>query len=304
MDTASPRHGHPPSGGFPLPGPGPGTCRVCCGPAPAGRSACFACRQVAHRLGAELAPVVAVRRCERLGWLYTVLLGYKESVVPEARRHFGTVVHDLLDTFLSRHAACLTAVAGGRPDVVLPVPSTARPDGSPLQAVAGISDLVAHRLERALWHPALLARGGAPVGHMRPHPEAFVAPGSAQDLLAGRRVVLLDDLYVSGARAQSAAAAVRRVGARSIVVLALGRLLRPDRSALHAAYLRCEAVAAEPERCGRCVQVAAPTEVRTPVSSSDARQSAAATSASRARAEGLATRGGPASPKKWAGPMY
>jgi hypothetical protein len=49
-------------------------------------------------------------------------------------------------------------------------------------------------------------------------------------------VLLLDDTYVSGARSQSAAAALQRAGARTVIG-PLGRVLRPDRIALHAEFL-------------------------------------------------------------------
>ena len=56
--------------------------------------------------------------------------------------------------------------------------------------------------------------------------------------VAGARVLLLDDTYVSGARAQSAAAALARAGARCTLIAPLGRVLRPGRIALHAEFLR------------------------------------------------------------------
>ena len=55
-------------------------------------------------------------------------------------------------------------------------------------------------------------------------------------LVRGARVLLLDDTYVSGARSQSAAAALRLAGAVPVIV-PLGRVLRPDRIARHAAFL-------------------------------------------------------------------
>ena len=56
--------------------------------------------------------------------------------------------------------------------------------------------------------------------------------------VAGHGCSLLDDTYVSGARSQSAAAALQRAGARPTVIGPLGRVLRPDRVALHADFLR------------------------------------------------------------------
>jgi hypothetical protein len=48
---------------------------------------------------------------------------------------------------------------------------------------------------------------------------------------------LLDDTYVSGSRAQSAAASLGHAGARSTLIVPLGRVLRPDRVPSHAEYV-------------------------------------------------------------------
>jgi hypothetical protein len=226
---------------------------------------CFACRVVGRRLGLPLAPVFPVRLCPLPSPLYTVLVGYKESPASEARRRFGPMVHALFAGFLSPHARCLAAAVGGPCEVVLPVPSTARPSGSPLAGVDGLASACARLGD---WSPGLLARAEAPVGHMRPDLRAFAVPPARSPDVAGRRALLLDDTYVSGARAQSAAAALRRAGARSVVVVAAGRVLRPARSAEHAAFLVRHRLGGHdglaprivPDFCCRCVQTGAPTE--------------------------------------------
>ncbi len=190
------------------------------------------------RLGLPLVPVVAVRLCPLPGALYTVLMGYKESPVAEARRRFAPMVRQLLDGFLAAHAGCVAAAAGGSVDLVLPVPSTARPSGAPLAAVEGLGRTIEERLSGARWWPAALVRAHAPVRHMQPDVTAYAVPASAAPLVAGRRILLVDDTYVSGARSQSAAGALRARGARAVVIVALGRVLRPARSALHADFLR------------------------------------------------------------------
>jgi hypothetical protein len=94
---------------------------------------------------------------------------------------------------------------------------------------------------------------------MRPDGAAFVVPHHRRGEIARRRVLLLDDTYVSGARAQSAAAALRLAGATAVLIVTLGRTLRPDRSALHEAFTERLRTAGAP--CGRCVlQTGAPTE--------------------------------------------
>ncbi len=244
-----------------MPAPGPGVCLVCCGPATRGSALCFACRKVAQRLGAPLAPVVPVRLCPLPGPLYAVLMGYKEARVGEARRRFTPMVRALLDAFLAAHAPCLAVAAGGPFDLVLPVPSTARPSGAPLAGVNGLDEDVGQRIEGARWSPRTLLRDLAPVGHMRPDARAFSVAPPEHSRLEGGRCLLLDDTYVSGARSQSAAAALRRAGAQAVVIVALGRVLRPDRVPAHAAFLRRAAHEQRAGRpCARCVQTGAPTE--------------------------------------------
>jgi phosphoribosylpyrophosphate synthetase len=75
---------------------------------------------------------------------------------------------------------------------------------------------------------------------MRPNPEAFAVAAPWRGSLEGARVLLLDDLYVSGSRAQSAAAALRRAGARPVLIVPMGRVIRPATIATHAALLRGE----------------------------------------------------------------
>ena len=206
-----------------------------------GQSVCFACRLVARRLGLPLAPVVPARLCPLPGPLYTVLLGFKESPVAEARLHFCSLVRTLLRAFLLDDGGRLEATVGGPIDVVALVPSTHRPGPAPLARIAGLVDDVAGVWPAARWAPALLRRtglldGSPSVGHMRPDPAAFTVSPPDQAALRGTRVLLLDDTYVSGARSQSAAAALQRAGARTVIG-PLGRVLRPDRIALHADFL-------------------------------------------------------------------
>ena len=210
-----------------------------------------------------LAPVLPMQMCPLPGPLYTVLMGYKEAPVAEARARFGPIVRSLAARFLGAHADCVAALAGGPPHFVLPVPSTARPGGAPIARVPGLAADVESALPGVRW-TGLLCRTREPVGHMHPSAHAFAVPPTLRTRVAGRRLVLLDDTYVSGARSQSAAAVLRRAGAASVVVVALGRVLRPDRVLAHATFLsqhHSDPLFAGPNGpCSRCVQRAARTE--------------------------------------------
>jgi hypothetical protein len=89
----------------------------------------------------------------------------------------------------------------------------------------------------ARWEPDVLRRAAGSIGHMRPNPDAFAVPSTCRTTVAGARMLLLDDVYVSGSRAQSAATTLRRAGASSVLIVPLGRVIRPTMIAAHAAFL-------------------------------------------------------------------
>jgi hypothetical protein len=173
-----------------------------------------------------------------------LLLGYKESPVDEERQHLGAMVCALVHEALDFAASGAVAAAGGGVDLVVPVPSTSRPGVPPLARVPGLERVIADALPEVRWEPTLLCRSGAenapeapPLAHLRPHASGFVVDPNRVKVVA-RRVLLLEDTYVSGARAQSAAAALRVAGVHAVVIVPLGRVLRPDQVPLHASFLR------------------------------------------------------------------
>jgi hypothetical protein len=193
---------------------------------------------VAFRLGLPLAPVLPAHLCPVPGPLYTVLMGYKESPVDEARRRFTPMVLRLFADFFVTHRRCLAAATADGVDLVLPVPSSARPGRTPLEAAEGLGDLSVSSVgPGATWVPRVLQRAEGRIGHMQPNARAFAVPDPWRATVRGARAVLVDDTYVSGARAQSAAATLRRAGARSVLVVPLGRVIRPERFAAHAAFM-------------------------------------------------------------------
>ena len=214
---------------------------------------CFACRTLVHRLKLPLAPVLPASLCPLPGPLYTVLMGYKESPVREVRQQFARRVGDLFSVFLTDHRACVEAASGGRVELVLPVPSSSRPGRAPLERAGGLAALAVSALGcQARWLPPALQRAAGDIGHMRPNVAAFVVPPMARAAVQGARVVLLDDTYVSGSRSQSAAAALRLAGAREVVIVPLGRVLRPERFGAHAAFVAQSAGGVNGHRA-RCV---------------------------------------------------
>ncbi len=206
-----------------LPSPPPAddgpACRVCRRGVAAGHGLCFCCRRVAGQLGLPLVPVVAL--CEyRVGdRTHQLLRGYKDAPVAEAR------------------AACRRRLAAelggavaqpdrpplgrlGRWDLVAAVPSSHRPGPAPVEA------LIESVPSLAAVHRRLLGRGPAVVDHLVADRKGFaLLAGTGPDVGRDRRVLLVDDTTTTGARAQSAAAALRLSGGEVAGVLVLGRAL-------------------------------------------------------------------------------
>jgi hypothetical protein len=212
-----------------------------------------------ERLNQALSMVLPVSLCPLPGPLYSVLLGYKEAPVAEVRSRYAGSVGDLFTDFLGHHKWCIFELLQGSPSLVLPVPSTSRPGPAPLDRIPGLCGQVRDALEYPfdgppLWCPEALERSAEPIGHMAAHPAAFEVAAWARPLVARNRIVLLDDTYVSGARAQSAAAALRRAGSSRVLIVPLGRVIRPESVAEHAELLvRSRRSRAAKYRCARCV---------------------------------------------------
>jgi len=64
---------------------------------------------------------------------------------------------------------------------------------------------------------------------------AFTVPSGAKPVLAGRTVLLVDDVYTSGATAGACAKALKRAGAAKVVVLCWARVLQDEIDAPDAA---------------------------------------------------------------------
>ncbi len=167
-----------------------------------------------------------------------MLMGYKESPVDEVRRHYSRCVGGVFTAFLAEHLVCLLTALGGAVDLIVPVPSSSRPDRASLERVEGLPEGAVSVLgPDARWSPSIVQRARGDIGPMRPNARAFAVPAAWRADVHGARVILLDDIYVSGSRAQSAAATLRLSGARTVLIVPLGRVVRPERFATHAAFV-------------------------------------------------------------------
>ncbi|MCC8336625.1 hypothetical protein LMJ38_11855 [Streptomyces sp. R1] len=144
---------------------------------------------------------------------------YKNAEGPQ-QQYFRMGLAAVLWRFLATHEGCIAdgcAVPGF--GIVTTVPSTSGRTEHPLRIM--VSDMVGatRNRYRDLLHPA---PGAAALGRT-------ASPSRYTSLaLWGDDVLLVDDTWTTGNHAQSAAAALKAAGARSVAVVVLGRHLNAD----------------------------------------------------------------------------
>ena len=193
----------------------PPSCDVCRGPVGPRFARCYQCGRhdlLGHGLLADA--VVPISYAIRGTAFADDLWRYKWWRAPAASAQASVLA--LLLAFLADHGACVWRHAGMPPAGRLAVVPTGsgRPDPHPLLRL----------VSPCLRLPAcpLAIRPGRQgrdldLGRFRAGP---IPPGAS--------VLLLDDTWVSGASAQSAAAALKQAGARHVAVVVLGRHVNPD----------------------------------------------------------------------------
>jgi hypothetical protein len=210
--TAPPLYSPPPL--YLPPRPAATDCEVCRGPVRAGFARCYQCAQHDLLGPGLLADVVvpisySVRGTAFAGDLWR----YKWSRSPAASAQASVLA--LLLAFLADHGACVWRHAGMPPPGCLAVvpAGSGRPDPHPLL----------HLVTPCLRLPVcpLAIRPG------RQGRGLDLDRFRADRIPAGASVLLLDDTWVSGASAQSAAAALKQAGARHVAVVVLGRHVNP-----------------------------------------------------------------------------
>ena len=199
-----------------VPPAGRGVCRICRDLIPPGYAHCRHCRAV--RGYADV--VVPISLCIRGSALHAALRGYKDGTQQRVRDLHAHRLAALVDDFLDVHEACVAVAAKTRRfDAITVVPSSSpvrdelRPNLRRLAAELATSTSSRHvRL--------LTATGAAPTtGGF--HHRRYLASSDA----AGQRILLLEDTWVTGSRAQSAAAALQAAGAVAVAVVAMGRFV-------------------------------------------------------------------------------
>lgn len=195
------------------PRPGPGVCSACRTWSDTGLETCSNCGESLAALGAPALQLSVVTLYRKPSQLRDWLTGYKGSAdgTEPADPDCVPPVRALAGRFLLEHGQALALRLGGLDGIVV-VPSTDRVLPHPFSRVLASLDLDVPLLP---W----LVRGPGNLGFRRPVPDGYVASASAEPA----RVLIADDVYTTGARANSAGHALRAAGVTVAGVLILAR---------------------------------------------------------------------------------
>ena len=192
-------------------------CRWCHGLLADRDTMCFNCEENSRALDGVLQPIIPISLYAKPSPMRDWLTFYKDDGDVAADTTAQTAIGTILERFFIENYNWLASLGA---DGAIVVPSTLRPPPHPLAVL-----LQERRsLPFSVMHG--LSRTTATLGHNQPSKEAF----AASEDLRGKRILLLDDVYTSGARAQSAAYALRRIGAEIVALCVIGRRYNPDYS--------------------------------------------------------------------------
>ena len=189
-------------------------CPHCVGLIRDGSARCLNCNENASSLDGVVQDVVVISLYAKPSRLRDWLTFYKSGDESLADALAVAAVAQIFARFFSENTDWL---AGLGADYAVVVPSTLRPPPHPL---AELLRLAPHP---GLGFPGVLRRTAAPLDHNAPNPDAFEVTSN----VAGDRILLIDDVYTSGARAQSAAFRLRAAGAEVVSLCVLGRRYNP-----------------------------------------------------------------------------
>lgn len=204
----------------PMPAPATDVCATChSSKFSSDFTSCFPCNEAGRRLHQICADAVAsVALAPSNEQLARDLYAYKDARLASAvRRPLVVGLAAVLYKWLHHHEDCLAGAAGvtgGSFDILTSVPSTGGRSGRhPL--VTLLTEVVAGSEER---YGELLEVNRTDLGPRDFAPDRFVAMGAVTGT-----VLLVDDSWVTGAKPQAAAAALKAAGAERVAVLTIGR---------------------------------------------------------------------------------
>lgn len=198
-----------------------GICGRCLTFATGGFNYCITCER--HRQGDQFHAdlVVPISYAAKGQQLYRALRGYKSALADQALIQFRATLAAILWRWVAEHERCTARALGiDEFDRVTTVPSS-DPDRDrthPLRDVVRVVDPLGPRFDR------LLDRSGKDVRPREVDPEKY----EPRRDLDGEAILLVEDSWVTGSNAESAAGALAAGGAGPVAVLAIGRVLDLD----------------------------------------------------------------------------
>ncbi|SDQ16372.1 hypothetical protein SAMN04487847_0678 [Microbacterium sp. cf332] len=180
---------------------------------------CYKCREWTMR-GGEAARVLPLAYAIYNTQFRLELRAYKDAARPSGQTPALRNLQALMWSFSYHHSECLSAVSQSEPTAVAVVPSGHPREGShPFERVAQFAP--------ASWERVETERRYEIGRECDPDSVGFVNVGS----LEGRHLVVLDDAWTTGSKAEGVVMAARREGASEVTVIPVGRIVNTSYSA-------------------------------------------------------------------------
>lgn len=191
-------------------------CRCCLGPVRSGFDMCHACHVLFRHGGAPevlQGNIVPITTVINPGLWYTKLQTYKTL-----QKEHGALLASLVYEYTRTHQEEIRRSLGGDPSFITVVPSKRGIDfeHQPLRlALARIKPLADMLVE------AVRFKNTESLGRKEYNPSVFRASKNS----AGKRIVLIEDTWVTGATALSSAGCLLEAGAESVLILTVARMV-------------------------------------------------------------------------------
>ncbi len=194
-------------------------CRLCLGAVSGTYDRCFNCNELLRRSQAPQSlqgRVIPMSIARNPGTWYSILQSYKKG----AWQEYAPVVASLAYEWLTVHTFDVESLLGGPIDLFTIVPSKRAGvtyDSQLLRLALSIVTPIAERMA-----VTLKCVNPAAYGRTKYSPEIF----ETLPVAAGKRIVLIEDTWITGATAVSAAGALLNGGARAVVITPIARDFR------------------------------------------------------------------------------
>jgi predicted amidophosphoribosyltransferase len=201
-------------------------CDVCHGPVK-GWMRCYSCAQTVGQVSRPISRVLPISLCRKGTQFYHVMWNYKNGKATTARDRHRLQLAALLTRFLFKHRTCLEEVCGtGWDHLTIVTSSQGRAGPHPLERVFARVDYLA-----STYRPTL-GPGTVGIGHNNADDRGYSVIGDVR----GKRLLLIDDMFTSGGRLQSAASALRLAGATVVAAVVIARLIDVGFSSAHQTF--------------------------------------------------------------------